>query len=143
MKENNLSRNPHQTLWLGLLVLIIFAWIIPCKGIDIQMHDTYLSMSTVQFAMGISLFLGFLGLSYWALIRIGKQPIKALVMGHIALSLFTVMSFIFLICEYGTYQMMRFGKASYEVIDYAVLLFWIGQVLFFVDMVLSFFRKQS
>ena len=65
MAENKLSKNPHQTLGLGLIVLIIFSLLLDCKEIDIQMHDTYFVIAPLHLATFFALPLAIMAAVYW------------------------------------------------------------------------------
>jgi len=137
MAENKLSKNPHQTLGLGLVVLIIFSLVLDCKEIDIQMHDTYWVIAPLHLATFFALPLIVMAAIYWWFTKSNKPLINWMTMGHIAFSLFSILTLLFILCE----NQANLTGNPYDVATYCLWAFAVGQVLFFVNVGMAFFKK--
>lgn len=137
MKQNNLSRNPHKTLALGLGVVLVMSLLFDCDAIDIQMNSAYIVTAPFHLAMIFSAPLAIMAAIYWWAIRAKKQLTNWLTMGHIAFSLFSVLTIIFILCE----KESNLVGNPYDVVRYCLWAFTVGQVMFFVNLGVAFFKK--
>ena len=99
MKQNNLSRNPHQTLMLGVTVVLIMSCFFECEMIEFQWSETNYFVTPLQLALTFSVPLSIMMAVYWWLTQSKKHLTNWLTMGHIAFSLFSVLTLIFILCE--------------------------------------------
>ncbi len=137
MAENKLTKNPHQTLVLGLAVVIIFSLLLDCKEIDIQMHDTYYVTAPLHLALFFVMPLIIMAMIYWWFSSTKKPLTNWMTMGHIAFSLFSILTLLFILCE----NQANLTGNPYDVATYCLWAFAVGQILFFVNVGMAFFRK--
>lgn len=134
--RNDINNKPHEVLWLGLAVILGFAYIFPCDKLDFQFHDTYIAMTPMQVASIFVFSLGLLGGIYALTVRAGKKLIKWMTMFHIAFSLFFTITLIYAGCEMETLSLYGTPRFSW-----AVLAFILAQLIFIINIVYAFLKK--
>ncbi len=137
MKQNNLSRNPHQTILLGLGVVLLISFLFDCDTIDLQILDTYIVTDPFHLAIIFSAPLAIMAGIYWWIAHKKKQLTNWLTMGHIAFSLFSILTILFILCEKESNLLGN----PYDVVGYCMWAFALGQVLFFTNIGVAFFQK--
>lgn len=135
--RNDINNKPHEVLWLGLAVILGFAYIFPCNQLDFQFHDTYFAMTPMQVASFFVFFLGLLGGIYAFTIRAEKKLTKWMTMFHIAFSLFFTITLIYAGCEEGTLTPLRSPR-----LGLAIVVFIIAQLVFIANISYAFLKKQ-
>lgn len=137
MAENKLTKNPHQTLILGLAVVLIFSLVLDCDTIDIQMGDTSHLITPFQLALVFAIPLTLMAAIYWWFNQSKKPLNNSMTMGHIAFSLFSILTLLFILCE----NQANLTGNPYEVATYCIWAFAVGQLLFLVNVGMAFFKK--
>ncbi len=136
--RNDINNKPHEVLWLGLAVILGFAYIFPCEAIDIQFFNTYLVIPPLQLASFFIFPLIILGGIYALTIRAGKKLIKWMTMFHIAFSLFFTITLIYAACEMEVLSFFKDMK-----FQLAILLFVLAQLTFILNIAYAFLKKNK
>lgn len=134
--RNDINNKPHEVLWLGLAVILGFAYIFPCDELDFQFHDTYLVIAPMQIASIFVFSLGLLGGIYALTIRAGKKLTKWMTMFHLAFSLFFTITLIYAGCEMEVLSLDGTPRFLW-----AVLIFILAQLIFVINIVYAFLKK--
>mgnify|MGYP001796452208 FL=1 len=60
-----LQNKPYQALWYTMLIILLVSLIRSNSSLDLQLHDTYFVVATIQIGIPLCIVLGILGLAYW------------------------------------------------------------------------------
>lgn len=149
MKLSNLS--PHSSFWLLTALLLLFS-IIDIDGvIDIQIHDTYYVIALSHITLLVSIFTGFIGFIYWLLRH--KTMIPWITWTHFIVTFLSIFVFIFEIYYLNAIPKEKYIEQVYElnrkttnnvedVIILSIFVLVVIQILFLINIVFSFLKKQ-
>ncbi|GMN09906.1 hypothetical protein MTsPCn9_19490 [Croceitalea sp. MTPC9] len=146
-----IKRSPHNVSWIFVIGLIISFFItksyLENSVLDINVHDTYFVIAHVQiYIIFISWFL-LCGFGYWVLKRFEVKLFSFLTVLHLIASLFGIIQLIrtSAITNFPKrfYQNLVYPEESYSLIICVWIFFFIGQLTYFLNILISTIRKKS
>ncbi|MEL1254852.1 hypothetical protein AAEO57_13760 [Flavobacterium sp. DGU38] len=78
---------PYFIFLAFIILLLIIGFTNAGKILDINIHSTYLLISYLDFGLLLSFVYGFLGLTYFALIKFNLPLIKWMTIAHVIISI--------------------------------------------------------
>lgn len=145
-----IKRNPHIISWIFVMGLIISFFItksyLENAAIDINVHDTYFVIAHVQiYIVFISWFL-LCGFGYWVLRRFEVKLFSFLTVLHLIASVFGIIQLIrtSAITNFPSrfYQNSVYPQEGYSLIICVWVFFFIGQLIYFLNILVSTIRKN-
>ena len=130
--------NTYKVLWYCIPFIWLLILFCSNSTFDIQIHDTYLVISSSDLAIVVSLIFGLLGLGYW-LMRAYKR-IHWLEIFHIVLTILSIVGFVSMsILQQDQYDLRLSGRLAIIFL----LVFILAQLLFLINLSISLFRGQK
>lgn len=140
---NVIAQKPYQILWLTIpliFILFFFSNLNMNSAIDIQMHDAYFVISAFHIAIFLSIVLGLLGSIYFLVRK--RKLVSWMTVIHI---LTTVFLFVLLALQWVIPPLrlpIDYHFSMLEIVNNVIfilfLAFFVGQVLFILNLVFSF-----
>ena len=146
---NSLFKKPHLVFFLAIPIILLIGLLGGDSALDINIHDTYFVIAHPHIAILISIVFGIIGLGYWTTQRVGGQLSKWMSIIHIVLTfggllaIFIVPSLTFVSSNESSFPVFDDLMVKNQILVYTVILMWLGQLLFLVNLILAFFRKKN
>lgn len=151
---NQVLSKPYKLIWLVIPIILGLSTIGSNGSIDIQMHDTYFVISSFHIGILFSIILGIIGFIYW-LVK-GKKLVNWMTAIHLlttilALASILIISFLpnglFSPSSYSFDTISDltnnpFSTAS-QILSALVLMAILSQLLFIVNVIMSFARNHN
>lgn len=135
--RNQINKKPHQPLWFGLVIILIFAVVIECKTIEVLVNGSFLAVKPLELALFFVLPLAIMGTFYLYIVNAGKKLTKWMTMFHITFSLFFTITLIFWACETDVLSL-----ADNFRLQAAVVIFVLAQIVFFINVGKAYLEKD-
>ncbi len=140
---NLITRNPAKFVWLSIPFILALSFLGAGNYIDIQMHDTYVVLNTLQIGIMLSIILALIGMLYWLVED--KETIKWMVIAHITIS---ILAFIILVLASMSFtwliqQDTRFFRIGGNIFLIALLAALGSQLIFMINLVQSLVRNRE
>ena len=133
----------------GLLILLV-GLIFFRSTLDIVFHDTYLVISQVHITIGLFVIIGVFSLIYFFFKKIGKQLHELLGLIHYFFTILPLLTVTIInlllnshIPNQGFSKEMENAEKINMIIAVTVLFCLLGQVLFFVNIIITLLRKKT
>ncbi|CAD0005119.1 hypothetical protein FLAT13_02590 [Flavobacterium salmonis] len=142
---------PYFLFLAFITILLIIGFINIKEMLDINIHDTYLVISYLDFALLSSFIYGALGLIYFALIRFNLSLIKWMTIAHVIISIggyCSIASFFLLIRETapGDFETLLDDMHFNERINWGIFItsfiIIITQILFFINAIYALIKGR-
>ena len=135
--RNQINKKPHQPLWLGSVIVLIFAVVVECETIEILLNGNFLAVKPLELALFFVLPLAIMGAFYLYIVNAGKKLTKWMTMFHITFSLFFTITLIFWACETDILSL-----ANNFRLQAAVVIFVLAQVVYFINILKAYLQKN-
>lgn len=138
---NTIIEKPYKPIWFSIIFLLLLSIFGRESAIDVQMHDTYFVIASIQLGIFFSIYLGIAGTIYWLLRN--KKQVKWMTIFHVittitACSFMMVISVIFSIAVKSNFEMFELLNVGFF---FLILLFFLGQIHFLINIIVSVIRK--
>lgn len=141
-----LKNRPYQILWIAIPVFILVSLTRIHSTLDLQIHDTFYTMASFDFAVLTSAVLGVSGLLYW-LFRNKKLSrwitgihVIGTLTGSSLLFFYILISDIMLAPTYEKLHILYYDGVN-QLVTFAIGIWVISQMLFFINLSYGLIKK--
>ncbi len=138
-----LQNKPYQALWYTMLIILLVSLIRSNSSLDLQLHDTYFVVATIQIGIPLCIVLGILGLAYWV-VRTKKLVdwMTAVHVGIIAFSFLaiitaTVTNSVVIRPSFKQYQVLS------QMLTFLIVLLALAQLVFVLNLIISLTNNEK
>jgi len=134
-----ITKLPYIFLWAIIPFLIGVGLIRQNTAIDIQMHDTYFVVAIWHVGLISSLFLGLIGGIYW--LFSDWEWVNWMTILHTGITVFFSLFILLLMIKPNVFFEFGLQKQSWMLL--IGLIFMVGQLLFLINLVISYLRNKT
>ncbi|WP_367278102.1 cbb3-type cytochrome c oxidase subunit I [uncultured Algibacter sp.] len=150
---NFLKNKPYIIFWIiGIIIFIpFFKHISFDSTIDINVHDTYFVVAHYHLGMIFLIFFVLIGLIYWVLNIFKRKKVNWLTICHIILTIMSTFLLFYSDYLFGSSTFQSNNKYPYFdgllnsnlIKTLAFLMFGIGQILFFFNILIGILKTDK
>ncbi len=137
-----LINKPYLIFWISIPIIILFG-ILSNKVLDVNIHDTYYTMSYYHIAIVFAILFGFVGFGYWLMKKFKRKLSKWLNLTHIFLTFGSILIAYIYSNVYSEPKFPLFDDdyrlSLVRIIVMFIILF--AQIIYLINISIGIFRK--
>ncbi|WP_298487365.1 hypothetical protein [uncultured Maribacter sp.] len=144
----NIKAKPFITLWGLAFMFLVYTLYSQCylidTTLDINVHDTYYVIAHRHVCNLLFIWFGLCGLGYWVLSKFSIKLIDWLTIANVVFSLIGLFRIILPINIFQQ-EPRYYTNTAFLKVDYVLsfFLFFIGQIIYFLNVFLSIIKKSE
>lgn len=141
-----LIEQPHILFLISVPIFILFGILSGNDILDINVHDTYYVIAYNQLANLSAFIFGIIGIVYWILLKSRIRLFKGLNFTHILLTFGSLLfAYIYSLFKFSESEFPLFDETSKVLViqTIALILVTLGQLIFFINVIIGLFRKRK
>lgn len=141
---NKLIEKPHLIFLLAIPIIVLIGILSGDAVLDINVHDTYFIIAYLHFATLISIIFGIIGIGYWIMQKADRKLSKWLNWTHIGLT-FGGTLVVWVLTQFYRTEIIeyKFNNNLTLIIMLIILLMFLGQLIFPINIICGLIRKKS
>ncbi|MBC7000901.1 cbb3-type cytochrome c oxidase subunit I [Cytophaga sp. FL35] len=141
---NRLFEKPHLIFLLAIPIIMLIGILSGDAVLDINVHDTYLVIAYLHFAVLISIVFGIIGIGYWIMQKANRKLSKWLIWTHIGLT-FGGTLIVWILNKFYRTEIMEyeFNNNLTLIITLIILLMIIGQLIFPINIIYGLIKNKN
>ena len=140
----SLVEKPHLIFLISIPIIVLFGILSRDATLNINVHDTYLVIAHLHFAVLISILFAIIGVGYWIMQKWDRKLSKWLNWTHIGLT-FGGSLIIWILNKFYRTEIMEyeFNNNLTLTITLIIVLMTVGQLIFLINIIYGLTKKKN